>query len=54
MFILNLDYCDFIRSPATSTDYPKYLKIHVEKSDKFINDMYVKLQNYFFKVLLPK
>ena len=54
MFILNLDYCDFIRSPATSTDYPKYLKIHVEKSDKFINDMYVKLQNYFFKVLLPE
>ena len=50
MFILNLGYCDFsIWSTATSTDYPDYLK-----NDVFINDMSVKLQNYFFKVLLPE
>ena len=55
MFILNLDYCDFfIWSPAISTDYPNYLKIYVEKNDAFINDMSVKLQNYFLKVLLPE
>ena len=43
MFILNLDYCDFfIWSPATSTDYLNFLKIHVEKKDEFIN-MSVKL-----------
>ena len=55
MFILNLDYCDFfIWSPATSTDYPNYLKIHVEKNDELINYMPVKLQNYFFKMLLPE
>ena len=42
MFILILGYCDFFNwSPATSTDYPE-----------FINDMSVKLQNYFFEVLL--
>ena len=55
MFILNLGYCDFsIWSTATPTDYPDYLKIYVEKNDVFINDMSVKLQNYFFKVLLPE
>ena len=55
MFILNLNYCDFfIWSPAISTDYPNYLKIYVEKNDAFINDMSVKLQNYFLKVLLPE
>ena len=55
MFILNLDYCDFfIWSPATFTDHPSYLKPHVEKNDKFIHAMFVKLQNYFFKVLLPE
>ena len=47
MFILNLDYCDFfIWSPATSTDYPNYLKIHIEKNDELINYMPVKLQNF--------
>ena len=55
MFVLNLDYCgSFIWSPATSADYPNYLKIHVEKNDEFISDMSVKLQNYVFKVLLPE
>ena len=55
MLLLNLDYCDFfIWSPATSIDYPNYLKIYVEKNGKFINDMSVKLQNYFYKVLLPE
>ena len=47
MFILNLDYCDFfIWSPATSTDYPNYLKIHIDKNDELINYMPVKLQNF--------
>ena len=55
MFILNWDYCDFfIWSPGTFTDHPNYLKIHVEKNDEFKNAMFVKLQNYFFKVLLPE
>ena len=55
IFILNWGYCDFsIWSTAISTDYPNYLKIYVEKNDVFINDMSVKLQNYFFKVLLPE
>ena len=53
MFILKLDYCDFfIWPPATSTNYPIYLKINIEKNDEFISNMSVKLQNYFFKVLL--
>ena len=47
MFVLNLDYCDFFsQSPATFTDYPKYLKICVEKNDELINDRSVKLQNH--------
>ena len=55
MFILNLDYSDFfIWSPATFTDHPNHLKIHVEKNDDFLNAMFAKLQNYFFKVLLPE
>ena len=55
MFILNLDYCDFfIWSPATFTNHTNYLKIHVKRNDGFINAMFVKLQNYFFKVLLPE
>ena len=55
MFILNLDYCGFfIWSSATSADYPNFLKIHVEQNDEFINDMSVKPQNCFFKVLLAE
>ena len=55
MFVLNLGYCDFfIWSLATFTDHPNYLKSHVKKNDEFINAMFVKLQNYFFKVLLPE
>ena len=55
MFILNLGYCDFfIWSLATFTDHPNYLKSNVKKNDEFINAMFVKLQNYFFKVLLPE
>ena len=55
MFILNLGYCGFfIWSSATSADYPNFLKIHVEQNDEFINDMSVKPQNCFFKVLLAE
>ena len=55
MFILNLDYCGFfIWSSATSADYPNFLKIQVEQNDEFINDMSVKPQNCFFKVLLAE
>ena len=55
MFILNLDYYGFfIWSSATSADYPNFLKIHVEQNDEFINDLSVKPQNCFFKVLLAE
>ena len=50
MFILNLDYCDFfIWSPATSIDYPNYLKIHVEKNDEFINACLLNCKITFLK-----
>ena len=48
MFIPNLNYCDFfIWPPANFTDYPNYLKIHVEKNDEFTMMMIIIMNNFY-------